>query len=442
MSFTCKIPRVRKQRHLKFILNIKIEHVAFCFLIFFVLLDQNTMWSFLIYSPIYGKGFGWATGVTCLIIVLLSRKFSRDYNTIIMLMFLVAVLCFYALMTRYNVTRFFMSYVSIMVCMYLLSVSLYRNNNMKAFLSTYSNVMLTIAIVSLFFWVFGSLLNVMPGRTEVIYDWAGDNRVSYTYYYLYFENPLQNRGERFSRNIGIFPEAPGYSTFLTYGMLIDVIKREDIKDAIKKRKNLIRIIIYFVTLVSTGSSKGIIIVMAVMAIKYIFAKSNRAWKQLVKTIICSVVFFSVLVASVYLIEDKLSTGSGITRMDDFQAGLKTWMQHFFFGAGYMNGDAIRANQLVVRDNEGMSMGIAVMLGYGGLLFLLLYIGAAYYILNGSYFKTRKKEWILLCIVLLVELFISNGAFDTPWIFLIAAAYASPREKSVKIDSWREICSQV
>ena len=299
---------------------------------------------------------------------------------------------------------------------------------MGGFLGAYSNVMLTIAVISLVFWLFGSVLNIMPGRKEATYFWADQYRPSYTYYYLYFENPVQNRGEPISRNLGLFPEAPGYASFLTYGMLIDAVRRNDLVNTKAIRKNTHRLIIWFITLLSTGSSKGIIIVLEVLALKFLFKKSNRPWKQVLKSIACIILFFAVSAASIYVIEGKLSTGSGSIRIDDLQAGLNTWKQHPLFGAGYMNGDAIRANWKLLRDNEGLSMGLAILLGYGGLFFLMFYLGAAVSAYRGDYFCYRKKEWILVFAVLFTNLFISNGAFELIWIFLIAASYASRKNR--------------
>lgn len=444
-AFSIKMPKIKKKWHFKPLSSIKLEKIAFYFLIIIVLLDQYTMWSYVISSPIYGQGFGWATGGCCLLIVLLSKRFPKDTRTIMVLIALVAVLCFYAFVTQFKLRNFFVQYVSVIICMYLLSSSLYHNRNMGSFLTAFSNVILTIAIISLIFWVFGSLLNIMPGRQAVTYDWANDHRTSYTYYYLYFENPVQNRGERFSRNVGLFPEAPGYATFLTYGMLVEAVKRGNINRSDRKavRTNTYKLIIYFITLLSTGSSKGIIVVMAVIALKYLFSKSRTSWRQVLKSMICIVGFIAVTAASLYLTEAKLSTGSGSVRIDDLLAGLKTWKQHFLFGAGYMNGDAIRANWTVLRENEGMSMGLAVLVGYGGLYFLLIYLGAAVFACKGYYFKRHIKEGLLVLIVLFIELFISNAAFETAWVFLIAAAYAAPtRGEPDKTDYiWREICSQ-
>lgn len=405
------------------------EKIVYYFVVFAALFDNNTMWSFLTRSPLYGRGFGWGLGACCLLAVLLSKRFSKDYRVPLMMLVIFSGLSVYALATRYKVPRFYIGYVGVWVCLFLFSVSLYENKKMRVFLSAYSNVMLIIAVVSLVFWVFGSLLQIMPGRKAVIYDWADDYRTSYTYYYLYFENPIQNKGQAYIRNLGVFPEAPAYASFLIYGMLIEIVNRKDIFKRSKKarRSNLLRIAIYFVTLLSTGSSKGIIAVLAVIAIEYLFKRSKKAWKQVVKTIVCIVAFFVVAIASIYLIEVKLPTASGIARVDDLLAGLKTWKQHFLFGAGYMNGDALRANWTVLRNNEGISMGLAVLLAYGGLFFLLFYSCAAVYALFGNYFRHRKKAWVIVCVVLLFDLFISNGAFDIPFIFLIAAAYASPHK---------------
>ena len=427
-----KVPLIRKSVRIPSLSAIRIERIVMVFLIAFIILDGNTMWSYVLHSPIYGQGFGWATGTFSLLVILLSGKFPKDSRTVITLLFLVGALGFYALATRYKTTSFISHFVIMFVCLYLLSASLYENRNMGFFLKTYSNIMMTIAVISLFFWIFGSLLNVLPGRREVTYFWADKYNPSYTYYYLYFENPLQNRGEAISRNLGVFPEAPGYACFLTLGMLIDVVRRKDLMNPETIRKNTYRLLIWFITLLSTGSSKGIIIVLAVIALKYLFRKSNRPWKQVLKSITCIILFLAASAASIYVLEGKLSTGSGAIRIDDLQAGLKTWQQHPLFGAGYMNGDAIRANWKLWRDNEGLSMGLAVLLGYGGLFFLVLYFGAAVFAYKGDYFHCRKKEWIMVIVVLFTDLFISNGAFELLYIFIIAAAYASRRSRPVDL----------
>ena len=123
-----------------------------------VLIDSPTMYRYLTVSPLYGKGVGWLLGISCLLYAI-QVKTSR-------------LLVLYAFLSGYNTNRFMVAYVGTFVLLFVFVYALYQNGEMRLFLRAFTNVMLVVALLSLFFWLFGSILNVLPGRVELTYDWA------------------------------------------------------------------------------------------------------------------------------------------------------------------------------------------------------------------------------------------------------------------------------
>ena len=77
------------------------------------------------------------------------------------------------------------------------------------------------------------------------------------------------------------------------------------------------------------------------------------------------------------------------------------------------------------------MGLTVLMAYGGLWLLAIYIGALVVSFRNSYFRAHRKTWFLIVIVLGYNLFISNAAFTDPYIFMVAAAYAYPAGEAIQ-----------
>ncbi len=395
-----------------------------------IILDSATMYTYLKDFPLYGHGFGWPMGVICLLYVLQSKKIKKNYSLAVRLPVLLLLLLVYAAVTRYNIRSYFVSYVGVFLCLFVFAYFLYQNHEMKSFLRAFSNVMLAIALISLVCWVFGSILNVLPGRTALTYFWADHDRSTYTYFYVYFENATQNIGYDIVRNVGVFTEAPGFSGFLTYGLIIELALRKDAEK--KNKKQVFRILIYAVTLLSTGSTKGVLAVIIAFLVEYFARNTKTPFGMGLKGFVGVFIVVVAAIIGMRLLATKLATGPGIVRMDDMLAGIKTFIQNPIFGAGYNNSTAIIRNQLVSRSNTGLSMGLTVLLAFGGLWMFCIYAGAVIVSYRSSYFKKHRKTWFLICLVLLYNLFVSNSGFSDPYIFVIAAAYAMPVKRALSV----------
>ena len=396
-----------------------------------VLIDSTTMYKYLTNSPLFGGGFGWPLGFLCILYAVQASKLRITNAIKLKLPILILFLLIYVIANNYNAERYLISYVGMFFFLFIFAYVLYQKGEMRAFLRAFSNVMVAIAIISIFFWLFGSILDILPGRTQLSYYWADRYRTTYSYYYLYFENPSQNITHGSICNLGIFTESPGYSGFLTYALLIEIVLGKNITEKKQKRKAILRTIILIVTLFTTNSTKGIIVVLIALAIEYVAKEEKSRIKKVIKVLGSLIAIVVVAYASFTLINGKLETSSGLVRFDDLRSGFQTFLDNPVFGAGYNNVDAIIDHQLVTRGNRGLSMGLTTILAYGGLWLFSIYLGAVVASFRSAYFSLNRKQWILVVIVLLYNLIISNSGFSSPYLFAIAAAYAAPRATNLR-----------
>lgn len=403
-----------------------LRKITIYLIIIAVLIDSTTMYRYLTDFPLFGGGGGWLLGFFCILYIFLASKIRITNALKTRLPILILLLLIYAIANSYNAERYLVSYVSMFIILFIFAYALYQTGEMMVFLHAFSNVMIIIAVISLFFWLFGSLMNVLPGRTELSYYWAERYRTTYSYFYLYFENPSQNVSHGLICNLGIFTESPGYSGFLTYALLIEIIFQKRIIGKRKKRKSILKILVLIVTLFTTNSTKGILIVLIALAIEYVVKEEKSRIKKALKIVGAFAVIVVVAYASFSLIDNKLETSSGLVRFDDLRSGFQTFIENPLFGAGFNNADAIIEHQLVSRGNRGLSMGLTTLLAYGGLWLFGIYFGAVVASYKSLYFSTNRKQWVLVVIVLLSNLIISNSGFSCPYIFAIAAAYAAPK----------------
>lgn len=416
--------------------NLNLKLITIYLVVAAIIIDATSMYRYLTNSPLFDKGFRLPLSMICLLYVLQSKSFKVNNAIRIRLPIVMIVLFIYAYVTRSTSDRFLVSYVGAFFFLFVFAYALYQNHQMKEFMRAFSNVIIIMAVVSLFFWLFGSILHVLPGRSQLTYYWAESYRTTYTYYYLYFENPIQNIGHGTICNLGVFTEAPGYSGFLTYALLIELVFRQSIIGKKNRRKSLFRILILIITELTTDSTKGIIAVLIALTIEYVAKETHNNWRKALKAIVGVAVIVIVAYIGFVLIGNKLETSSGMYRLDDLRSGFKTFLQHPMFGAGYNNVEAVMRNQLHARSNQGLSMGLTVLLAYGGLWLSAIYAGAVAASYKIPYFRRNRRTWILIVCVLFYNLFVSNSAFSSTYIFLIAAAYAAPMREVKSLQTKR------
>ena len=216
-----------------------------------------------------------------------------------------------------NVTK------SVLFLLVLFIFGLYRtsidsiNHNSLELMKKIINVVFVLAIISIVFWILGSVLKVLETNVEII---VTRNKIIQNikgYYHLYYESQMENTfGFNFYRNCGIFYEAPKYSLLLSIALMMEVF--------LVKRKVTFKAIMLIVTIISTFSLTGIVLVVFVVLSNFMISKSNLKIFSYIKWVsIFSLILITLIIIG-NLLNVKSTTNSYSDRLDDYIAGYKAW----------------------------------------------------------------------------------------------------------------------
>ncbi len=365
--------------------------------------------------------FRLAVIVLCALGIALEYRGSLSRRAFYGFLIIAIYLLLFIVIRRYNIVSYFASFYSVILSFFLYAYFLHKRGGLLSFFEIYENIMILIGLITVFFWLFGSVLDVLPGRTNTYYTFSGYSGSGYTYYYLYFENFKQNQvllGITLPRNCGIYCEAPAFSGMLLYAISIELFS--------PKKKNWKKVGALLLVIATTQSTKALIALIAAFGLMYITkeskgkSKANRVFR-----IIASILLIVVLVsAAFYIMEDKATANNSYNaRLNHLMAGFQTWIKSPIFGSGYKNVSAIIDNEAEGAGYGGLSMGLTVLLAQGGLYLFAFYLVAAFFAARNSFVKQHMRNYLIFIVVITINLFISNSAFSYPYLFMVSTAYA-------------------
>lgn len=254
---------------------------------------------------------------------------------------------------------------------------------LDSFLRKFANIVFILAIVSLFFWGLGTILGVIDETSFTKMFWGTENDrfvLVKNFYNLYFETS-QNYvifGIHTARNDGIFCEGPMYAAVLLFALAYELFYR--------KQVNIRRIVVLSITMVTTISLTGWIIMLFMYVYKYITKSENTSSQKIVKGIIGVVIVCVGIYIVTLLIEMKSSTESFLIRLDDYAAGFNSWKASPIWGHGYGNTTSVNSFLSSFRkNNTGTSNSLMMVLAQGGLVWLMYYFAGFF-----AYFKIGRK----------------------------------------------------
>ncbi|SON71839.1 O-antigen ligase family protein [Latilactobacillus sakei] len=202
-----------------------------------------------------------------------------------------------------------------------------------------------------------------------------------------------------------------YSLNLSIAFLLDYLINED--------RSKFRYIVYIITIISTISTTGILLVSLAVTYKLVFSNMSRS--NLTKVIVIApVAIFFLYFISNKLISQKLETASGSTRMDDYIAGFKAWRIHPIFGSGFNNIELrqqFSSSVRLSRSATGFTNSIMSVLINGGLYFFATYLYTFYYWIK----KGIANRNITVAIYLIIYLFLTT-TFENTAVMLAIIAY--------------------
>lgn len=304
------------------------------------------------------------------------------------------------------------------IIMYSLFIyySIYKMNRGEAYhlLLKISNLICIISVVSLFFYIFGSVFKIILANSDVLLRWGTDRYVP-SYYNLYYETQTINiLGKQVIRNTGIFTEAPMYAFNLCISLGVEVFIRN-------KQKNK-KIIVLLFTILTTFSTTGIVVSLSIISINLINSKKNYGVlkKMCLYSFVVILMIASMFFINYKVIQSKDIYGSYSVRMDDIKVGIEAWKDNVIIGKGYNRYDLVQQYMSINdRGNDiGGSNGIMKILPEGGIYLLSIYIfpmvvGVIYSI------KNRVKNVIIFELILVILLININVPYRLIMIYFLS-----------------------
>lgn len=187
--------------------------------------------------------------------------------------------------------------------------------------------------------------------------------------------------------------------------------------------NIQRLMVLVVADITTFTTTGMILLVAMAALKYCLMRKRSSLMTFVKWLVgIGVVTIALFIINSLFLE-KSTDGSWLVRSDDILAGIKTWKQSPIFGTGYDMMDAIENNYSSFRlYNMGYSSGFFAVLAQGGIAFTVLYIfGLLGYLVYGV--KTICFELLAFLVVILILWAMTIFQNSFLMMFLLAYGYA-------------------
>lgn len=229
------------------------------------------------------------------------------------------------------------------------------------------NVILILAVISLFFWLFGEVLNVINTNMSMTVTW-GQLRTYEGFFGLQFVTTISNSiGKGLYGNSGIFTEGPMFCFWLCIALSTELFLKEELSK--------IKVMLLVGTIFTTLSTTGIFFVAFFIGLRYCLHMKGRS--SLGKTVMVFVLIMALPVVIVGLQQVyylKMGTSSFLIRMQDYAAGYTLWKQNPIFGSGYGDISALQKYVLASRaGNVGFSNSFSAILGTGGLWNFIIYI---------------------------------------------------------------------
>ncbi|MCC8104665.1 MAG: hypothetical protein LIO99_01360 [Clostridiales bacterium] len=276
----------------------------------------------------------------------------------------------YIIMRPYNIKYFLRLFITVAVIL-IFSLIYCNEYTYLDILLKYRNIILLIALVSLFFWLFGSLLNVIQPSGYVYTTWTGSvgsiKAVSNYYNVYYNTQEILIFGKNICRNTAIFNEAPMASFHFSIAFLTELF----LVDSQKKW----RYILLCIAIISTFSLTGYLVILLTIGGKYYLAYKQARSKTKISLLIMApaliMIIMMFLVFALYnqLLKYQLNSVTGnFSSLESFLMYFRAWKTHPLFGFGFEGSvnDAVGGVALI-RNNSVVSIFIK-----GGIYFFLLY----------------------------------------------------------------------
>lgn len=367
------------------------------------------------------------TGLICLHLVVMPTVFQREHLKKLLpaMAAWTVYIGIYAAVSGGDLKRLFAKFVILLL---LILAYFYGHNvrgTIRQLFKHYIDIIFVIALISVFMWVTGSVLQYFSPTRVFLINW-GAERKAWSFYGIYFhwQNDFFVHGHRLVRNIGIFTEAPMYSLHLCTALMFDLMFNDH-----HSKFRWFRIFWLCGTILTTFSITGYLFMMMIIvcdlyATLIVRSHSNDASVSVKakRQLIAVTVLGSVLAVVGYsLLADKLASRSGGSRTEDYVTGYKGWRDHAFFGSGFGNIESrlqYASWSRRHRSSTGYTNSPMAILNEGGIWFFMSYYLSFVYGMSAS---LLKRDWrVFISLIMVLFLFVTTTIEHTAYIISFIA----------------------
>ena len=297
------------------------------------------------------------------------------------------------------------------------------------------NLMVIIAIVSLFFYIMGSCLKILPETSVTALYWGvWDTSSIRKFYNVYYEAQfLKIAGGALviPRNCGIFSEAPMYNFVLCVALAVELF--------VAKKVYRWKIIVLILTIISTLTTTGYLFLILTILCYFANIVFEKRGMSIHKVMYVILALLGAVIA-LLLVLNKMTSPSGAgsfeVRSDHLFACFRAWLDSPILGVGFENETAVMD---FVQYKQGMSIGLPFLLATGGVV--LTSVIVVPYVIN-MMISISIRNYDEICFeTLFIMLYFFTAITKYP-ILVFYIAYSvmvncEPKEKKRRIDNTRQ-----
>lgn len=333
--------------------------------------------------------------VLSLFILALSSGKKVNNNII----FFFAILFIYSVLsgTLFSLNFGFIEAVLELLLLYVF-VSMYEKTNGCHYLyEAFINIVSILAGVSFIVWLLGPCLDYVEPIDTIELERGDKVHLFKNYYYICF---TVNEGNFFdfilAPNICFFREKAFAATIFLLALIGEMF--------VTKRRSTKVMVVLYLSLLSTLSTTSVLLGFWVFVL-YLFGKSG--YKLSFAKVLSVFIFIAALSSIEFIIQDKMDTHSGESRMSDLTNGIHAWLLRPLFGYGF------QPKTIYDKYSTGYSNSISQILVSGGLYLAYIYI---YPIVKTLFRSINKRDVNRVCFILsLIPIFAINRC---AFIFII------------------------
>lgn len=398
-------------------------------LMFIIILECNS-----IYSQVYGYHLiirATMTGIAILSIIFLIilKKNQIKIHKPIIGFIIYDVLC--SLIMFINTDSFSGKGIIVLVFfMFLPLLQIYLSNLTKTefrdLFQKFVNIVVMLSIISLIFWILSAVFDIIKFTNIIKVVWGKPYSLIDSYYNLHFytQDVWWITGTPLMRNTGIYTEGPMYALILIVALIFNNLLCFE-----KSKKNLIKTIILFITMLTTISVTGVvcsIIIILYEVVRFILSLKDVKIKKIIISVL--IIFtIAMILAGTPLLSKKMSTGSAVHRNMDIQIGLNTFLENPLLGKG-INHE--RPTEYDYTNGYGYSNSIIPVLTDGGIILGLMYIVPMVLMIIES-IKSRKINYIVFLVIFIILLFTTLIQYRLIMQLMICISYYIATNKYFK-----------